>query len=123
MSGTDYRIILIPANGKSVSQYQVPHRLIITAVLAVVGMLVLVSISCIVWMGGEFLPSFNEGSLTIAAMAPPGVSMEESNRIANRVERMLSEIPEVLEAHTVTGELRSMAQSPPRRAGRGRFRE
>ncbi len=74
-----------------------------TCVLAAVTVLVLVSVSCIVWMGGEFLPRFNEGSLTIAATAPPGVSMEESNRIAGRVERMLADIPEVKHVSRRTG--------------------
>ena len=74
-----------------------------TAVLTVVAVLVLLSISCIRWMGGEFLPRFNEGALTIAAMAPPGVSMEESNRIALRIERMLMEIPEVKHVSRRTG--------------------
>ncbi len=74
-----------------------------TAVLAAVAVLVLASISGIVWMGGEFLPRFNEGALTIAAMAPPGVSMEESNRIALRIERMLMEIPEVKHVSRRTG--------------------
>ncbi len=74
-----------------------------TAVLTVVAVLVVISVSCIMWMGGEFLPRFNEGSLTIAAMAPPGVSMEESNRIALRVEQMLSEIPEVKHVSRRTG--------------------
>lgn len=74
-----------------------------TAVLAVVTGLVLASISCIAWMGGEFLPRFNEGALTVAAVAPPGVSMEESNRIASRIERMLMEIPEVKHVSRRTG--------------------
>ena len=74
-----------------------------TAVLATVTALVLASVSCILWMGGEFLPRFNEGALTIAAMAPPGVSMEESNRIAGRIERMLMEIPEVKHVSRRTG--------------------
>ncbi|MCL4204150.1 MAG: CusA/CzcA family heavy metal efflux RND transporter [Pirellulaceae bacterium] len=74
-----------------------------TAVIAVFAGLVLVFSSAIFWMGGEFLPRFNEGSLTIAAMAPPGVSMEESNRIALRVERMLMEIPEVKHVSRRTG--------------------
>ena len=74
-----------------------------TAVLAAVGVVVVVSVSCIAWMGGEFLPRFNEGSLTIAAMAPPGVSMEESNRIARRVEQMLMAIPEVKHVSRRTG--------------------
>ena len=33
-----------------------------TAVLSVVSILVLISVSCIIWMGGEFLPRFNEGA-------------------------------------------------------------
>ena len=74
-----------------------------TAVLATVTVLVLLSVSSILWMGGEFLPRFNEGSLTIAAMAPPGVSMEESNRIALRIEKMLMEIPEVKHVSRRTG--------------------
>ena len=74
-----------------------------TAVLTVVTVLVLLSISGILWMGGEFLPRFNEGALTIAAMAPPGVSMEESNRIALRIERLLMEIPEVKHVSRRTG--------------------
>lgn len=74
-----------------------------TAILLLTAVLVTASASCILWMGGEFLPRFNEGSLTIAAMAPPGVSMEESNRIAGRVETMLKEIPEVKHVSRRTG--------------------
>ncbi len=74
-----------------------------TAVLVAVTVLVVGSVSCIAWMGGEFLPRFNEGSLTIAAMAPPGVSMEESNRIAGRIEQMLAELPEVTHISRRTG--------------------
>lgn len=72
-------------------------------VLAVVAVLVAISVSTILWMGGEFLPRFNEGQLTIASMAPPGVSMAESNRIASRIERMLMEIPEVKHVSRRTG--------------------
>jgi CzcA family heavy metal efflux pump len=74
-----------------------------TTILITVTVLVLLSVSSILWMGGEFLPRFNEGALTIAAMAPPGVSMEESNRIAGRIERMLMEIPEVKHVSRRTG--------------------
>jgi CzcA family heavy metal efflux pump len=74
-----------------------------TVVLALTLVLVVAAVSCISWMGGEFLPRFNEGSLTIAAMAPPGVSMRESNRIAGRIDRMLMEIPEVKHVSRRTG--------------------
>ncbi len=74
-----------------------------TAVLALVSMLVALSITGILWMGGEFLPSFNEGTLTISVIAPPGVSMEESNRIAGTIGDMLLEIPEVSHVSRRTG--------------------
>ena len=54
-------------------------------------------------MGGEFLPKFNEGTLTISAIAPPGVSMEESNRITDRVEKLLMSVPEVEHVSRRTG--------------------
>jgi CzcA family heavy metal efflux pump len=74
-----------------------------TAILLVVSMLVLASVASVVWMGGEFLPRFNEGTLTIAAISPPGVSLEESNRVANRVEGLLRAIPEVEQVSRRTG--------------------
>ena len=74
-----------------------------TAVFSMVSLLVVLSVTSILWMGGEFLPSFNEGTLTISVSAPPGVSMEESNRIAGRIEDMLIEIPEVKHVSRRTG--------------------
>lgn len=46
------------------------------------------------WLAGtfgtSFLPEFNEGTFTVFLMAPPGTSLEESDRIATGVERRLS---------------------------------
>ena len=74
-----------------------------TAILLLVSVLVVISVASILWMGGEFLPKFNEGTLTIAAISPPGVSMEESNRVAIRVETLLREVPEVEQVSRRTG--------------------
>jgi CzcA family heavy metal efflux pump len=74
-----------------------------TAVLMVVSGLVIASVVSILWMGGEFLPKFNEGTLTIAAICPPGVSMQESNRITDRVEKLLMKVPEVVQVSRRTG--------------------
>ncbi|MDC1141857.1 efflux RND transporter permease subunit [Planctomycetota bacterium] len=42
--------------------------------------------------GTQFLPDFNEGTFTVFLMAPPGTSLDESNRLAVGVESRLVEI-------------------------------
>jgi CzcA family heavy metal efflux pump len=46
-------------------------------------------------LGRSFLPAFNEGVLTISAVSMPGISLEESNGIGNRIEKALLSIPEI----------------------------
>ena len=46
-------------------------------------------------MGRSFLPEFNEGTLTIAAVSMPGISLEESNKIGSRIETILLSFPEI----------------------------
>jgi len=42
--------------------------------------------------GSSFLPSFNEGTFTVFLMAPPGTSLDESNRVARGIEQRLGAI-------------------------------
>lgn len=42
--------------------------------------------------GASFLPEFNEGTFTVFLMAPPGTSLDESDRIARGVEQRLTQI-------------------------------
>ncbi len=72
-------------------------------VLTVVGFLVLATCLTLPWMGGEFLPSFNEGTATVNLRLEPGTSLAESQRVAGRVESILLEIPEVLSVARRTG--------------------
>ena len=50
-----------------------------------------------------FLPSFNEGTLTISMTFNPGISLEESHRIGLIAEKLLTEVPEVKTAGRRTG--------------------
>jgi CzcA family heavy metal efflux pump len=73
------------------------------AVLGVTMVLVAVSLLTLFWMGGEFLPPFNEGTFTISFQTEPGTSLDESQRLAARSEKLLLEIPEVLAVSRRTG--------------------
>lgn len=53
--------------------------------------------------GRAFLPDFNEGSLTISAVTLPGTALEESDRMARRVEQILMAQPEVTATARRTG--------------------
>ncbi len=72
-------------------------------VLAIVSIVVVATCMTLPWMGGEFLPQFNEGTATINLRLEPGTSLAESQRLAGRVETILLEIPEVLSVARRTG--------------------
>lgn len=63
----------------------------------VVGCLLLFALALIAFsqLGRSFLPEFNEGSLVISAVTKPGISLDESNKIGNEIEKALREVPEI----------------------------
>ena len=67
-----------------------PKTVIGTTVVAfVLSLLVLTN------LGRSFLPEFNEGSLVISVVGPPGMSLEESNKVGVMTEELLMELPEI----------------------------
>jgi len=74
-----------------------------TLVLVATLICVISSLLSLFWMGGEFLPRFNEGTFTINFQAEPGTSLDESQRLANRAQQILSGIPEVIAVSRRTG--------------------
>ncbi|MFI2810850.1 MULTISPECIES: efflux RND transporter permease subunit [Microbulbifer] len=73
------------------------------SVLAGSTALLLVAIAGLVLAGRGFLPEFNEGSLTISVVTLPGTSLETSDEIGQRVEKILLEQPEVVATARRTG--------------------
>ncbi|MFA8433437.1 MAG: efflux RND transporter permease subunit [Marinifilaceae bacterium] len=58
-------------------------------------LLFIISLWVMTDLGRNFLPDFNEGSLTITAITKPGIALEESNKLATQAEKSLLTIPEV----------------------------
>ncbi len=73
------------------------------AILTAVAVVVVLAVVSILWMGGEFLPDFNEGTLTISATAPPATNLAETNRIGKILEELLRQVPEVTHVARRTG--------------------
>ncbi len=72
-------------------------------VLTATGLLFVMATALVPFFGTEFLPPFNEGSLTVNFSAPAGTSLAESNRLGTLGEQQMMKIPEVAYTARRTG--------------------
>jgi CzcA family heavy metal efflux pump len=84
---------------RSLKQALAHKKTILTASVA----LLVLSVVLFATMGRSFLPEFNEGALTITAVCQPGVSLDETDRLGNRMEEELLSIPEIKTTARRTG--------------------
>lgn len=75
-----------------------PRRVIAVSLLLLAG-----AVATMPFLARSFLPPFNEGSLTVSVVSPPGITLDESDAIGREVERALLQFPEVVSTSRRTG--------------------
>lgn len=80
--------------------YAVEHK---KAVLGSTFAVFLVALGLFFTLGRSFLPGFNEGSFTINVSSLPGISLEESDKMGQRAEELLMQVPEIQTVARKTG--------------------
>jgi CzcA family heavy metal efflux pump len=100
---------------RRVAVYAIRWRWLVlaTAVFALVG-----SFSLTRGLGTEFLPQVDDGNVSINMTLPPGTSAEETNRVANEIEALVREMPDVQNVFTTAGGF-IFGSFTSERAGRG----
>ncbi len=72
-------------------------------VFGLVALLLAAAFAKVPFFGREFLPPFNEGSVTINLVTVPGTSLAESNRIGALAEKLVKQVAEVKQTGRRTG--------------------
>ena len=85
--------------GRSLVQAQRHHK----PILATAFVLVVISLISLKFIGTEFMPKLDEGSMVITSKKLPGISLQESIRIGKQIERTIKSFPEVTSVVTKLG--------------------
>ncbi len=99
--GHETKLVIWLKKGYAVVLDATIRRWRIIAFLSLLGLLA--TVMALGSAGRSFLPNFNEGSLTVSAVTLPGSSLEQSNLLGQRVERILLSHPEVITTARRTG--------------------
>jgi heavy metal efflux system protein len=71
--------------------------------LAIAGVVVLIALGSVPFLGTEFMPKLDEGALLIETRKLPSVSLDESIALSTRVEQIVKTFPEVKQVVTKIG--------------------
>ncbi len=55
------------------------------------------------YIGGEFVPSTDKGEIAVTVELPPGIKLEETNKISQKLEQQMAKIPEVKRIFNTVG--------------------
>ncbi len=72
-------------------------------VLVVALLIVILTLGSVAWMGTEFMPKLDEGSLLIESRKLPSISLTQSVAMSTEVEKILRQFPEVQSVVTKLG--------------------
>ncbi|UOG77359.1 CusA/CzcA family heavy metal efflux RND transporter (plasmid) [Hymenobacter tibetensis] len=74
-----------------------------TSSLVVAFAITLVGLFSFSFLGSEFLPELNEGSIYVRAQLPLSINLQASNRVSNQMRRVFMSFPEVSDVVSQTG--------------------
>lgn len=90
---TDTKLVLWLKNlDRKILNWALPKS---SAVISGSAIMLFLALLLVPFMGRDFLPQFNEGTAMIALIAPPGISLTESNELGLKAEKIMLETAEV----------------------------